>query len=205
MTFKLFLAALCFAATVSSTNTVMAQADKGQPSKTMPMPAGSVKPASEEQNRAALQEKMKASGMQKGGAPAAGKMDPNAPNPRMAAMNNISDVPLQKGEKKFTVNGYKLDFLSNPTVDPEAPRASITLYTGKDEKIGKINFYADNAKMLKEKKALDDRDMANLSYGMDMLKSVQDFLSTSMRTFLVTNVDSKQAYITSDVVPTRTR
>lgn len=76
-------------------------------------------------------------------------MDPNAPNPRTMAMNSISDIPLQKGEKKFTVNGYKLDFLPNPTVDPEAVRVSITLYTGKDEKIGKINFYADNAKALK--------------------------------------------------------
>lgn len=203
MKFKLFLVALCF--TVTFTNTAMAQADKSQPSKTMPMPAGSVKPASADQNRAALQEKMKAAGMQKGGAPTSGKMDPNAPNPRTMAMNSVSDIPLQKGEKKFTVNGYKLDFLSNPTVDPEAARATITLYTGKDEKIGKINFYADNAKALKEKKALDDKDMANLSYSMDMLKSVQDFLSTSMRSFLVVNVDSKQAYITSDVVPTRTR
>ena len=86
-----------------------------------------------------------------------------------------------------------------------AASVSITLYTGKDEKIGKINFYADNAKALKEKKALDDKDVADLSYSMDMLKSVQDFLSTSMRSFLVINVDSKQAYITSDVVPTRTR
>ena len=74
MKFKLFLVALCF--TVTFTNTAMAQADKAQPSKTMPMPAGSVKPASADQNRAALQEKMKAAGMQKGGAPTGGKWIP---------------------------------------------------------------------------------------------------------------------------------
>lgn len=198
MSFQQLFAVLCLCLCVSAN--VWAQADKTAP-KTLPAPAGATKPAPTTDQRAVMQEKMKAAAMQKGGA----TMDPGAGNPRMAAMNSVSDITLQRGEKKLTINGYKLDFASNPTVDPEQARATITLYTGKDEKIGKINFYAETAKALKEKKALDERDMANLSYDMDMLSSIQNFLSTSMRSVLVINADTKQAYISSDVVPTRNR
>lgn len=202
MQFKSFLIALVVVASSIGTQQLNAQTGDKKAPTTLPNPSG--KPAVSDKTREALNEKLKQSGMPSSKADAATAKMNDVRASRAAAVNSVSDVQLVKDEQKITVTGFKTDFLA-PTTDAEAPRLSIVLYTDKAEKLGKINFYDNNAKVLKDKKTLDDKGAVNMSYSMDMFDTIQQFLNTSMRVFVVVSKEAKTAYLTSDIVPTRSR
>lgn len=167
--------------------------------QTKPAPAGRTAPEKE----AAMQEKMKAAGMQKTmttGDPARAQIAARA-----AQQNayNATDIQLTAKEKKFTVNAFKVDMLSAMTVD--MPVASIILYTENQEKIGKINFYAPMARALKEMRTLDANNQVNLAYDVAMLQTMQQFINGTPRLYVVTNSETGSSYLTSDMLPTKMR
>ncbi len=126
----------------------------------------------------------------------------------MAAYAAMTDIKLSADEKKHTINAYKVDFPSNPYGAGDNAVASISLYTsaGKDpQKIGVINFYAGNAKALADKVAVDAKEFVTLAYHADSFNNIQNILATSSKLVLVQNNKTKEAYISTDVVPNRVR
>ena len=122
--------------------------------------------------------------------------------------NVVSDLKLSADEEKRNINGYKVDFASNPYGSVENAIASISLYSGtaqNQQKVGVIHFYAEGAKLLNEIKSVDDQKMVTLHYDLDGFAAVQDLLSMGNRLALVINNKTKQAYISTDVMPTRTK
>ena len=120
----------------------------------------------------------------------------------------VSDLKLSADEEKRNINGYKVDFASNPYGSVENAIASISLYSGaaqNQQKVGVIHFYAEGAKLLNEVKSVDDQKMVTLHYDLDGFAAVQDLLSMGNRLALVINNKTKQAYISTDVMPTRTK
>ncbi len=147
-------------------------------------------------NRSASAEKQKAMQQQQAG------MKPGS-TPGMA-----SDLKLSADEEKRSINGYKVDFASNPYSSPDNAIASISLYNGtaqNQQKIGIIHFYAKGAKMLVERKTVDDNKFVTLHYDLDGFAAVQEFLGTGNRLALIHNNKTKESYISTDVMPTRTK
>lgn len=122
--------------------------------------------------------------------------------------NVASDLKLSTDEEKRNINGYKVDFASNPYGLADNAIATISLYSGvaqNQQKIGVINFYGKGAKMLAERKVVDDKKFITLNYDLEGFAAVQDFLATGNRLALVHNNKTKEAYISTDVMPTRTK
>ena len=135
------------------------------------------------------------------------KRMPSAPSAsrRSSEAYNASDLNLSDSQNKRTVKAYKLDYNFNPYRNFDSPVTSMTLYGDSNAKIGTINFYADGAEALENKKALDDKKMVTLSYHIDMLEQMEKFIGTSRKVILVTDNKTKEAYLTTDILPTRAR
>ncbi|MGB1204404.1 MAG: hypothetical protein ACPG5B_02090 [Chitinophagales bacterium] len=130
---------------------------------------------------------------------------PNGASRRGAAAYNASDLDLSDSQGKKTIKAYKLDYNFNPYRSFDNPVTSMTLYGDANKKIGMIHFYADGAEALEDRKALDDKKIATLSYHIDMLEQMEKFISTSRKVVLVTDSKTKEAYLTTDLLPTRAR
>lgn len=125
------------------------------------------------------------------------------------AFNAPSDLKLSADEEKRNINGYKVDFASNPYGVADNAVISISLYNGlgtNQAKVGVINFYSKGAKALSERKALDDKKFITLNYDLDSFAIMKDILANGGNHLtLVHNNKTKEAYISTDVVATRTK
>ena len=130
---------------------------------------------------------------------------PPSSSRRSSEMYNASALELSDSQNKRTIKAYKLDYNFNPYRSFDNPVTSMTLYDDAKKKIGTINFYADGAEALEDKKALDDKKLVTLSYHIDMLEQMEKFISTSRKVVLVTDSKTKEAYLTTDLLPTRAR
>ncbi|QQS29064.1 MAG: hypothetical protein IPM47_19860 [Sphingobacteriales bacterium] len=114
-------------------------------------------------------------------------------------------VPLTKGEKEHAIRNYRIDFKANPMANPDQLVASMLLFNAQDEQVGLLNFYSPTSKVLTTKETISEKGMVTLSYPIDLMDKVVEFVTRTPQSVIVYNTETKTAYLTMSVIPTRSR
>ena len=117
--------------------------------------------------------------------------------------NFIEEAENEELELKY-ISGYKVNFLSNTMPEPEMPIATMDVYTGKNEKIAKLRFFTNDSEEIAEQVFFEE-DIMNLNYAIDLMPNIMEFFRYSPKTIIVYNPETKEAYLSSAVSPTRGR
>ncbi|OWY25954.1 hypothetical protein C7N43_34030 [Sphingobacteriales bacterium UPWRP_1] len=114
-------------------------------------------------------------------------------------------VALNKGENMHIVRSYRIDYKPNPMSNPDFLIASMTMFDGTDNQVGMVNFYGAGSKALSVKETVTDKGVVTLAYPFELMDKVIEFVTRSQQSVLVYNTETKTAYLTMGVMPTRTR
>lgn len=114
-------------------------------------------------------------------------------------------VALNKGENMHIVRSYRIDYKPNPMANPDYLIASMTMYDGTDNQVGMVNFYGAGSKALSAKETVTDKGVVTLAYPFELMDKVIEFVTRSQQSVLVYNTETKTAYLSMGVMPTRAR
>lgn len=133
----------------------------------------------------------------------------NAPPDRQQAGKpdapKTASVALDKNEKEHIIKGYRVDYKANPMATADNVIATLLLFNAQDEKIGIVNFYAAGAKALTQKETISDKGVVTMAYPIELMDKVTEFVARNPQTVIIYNTESKTAYLTMAVMPTRHR
>ncbi|MGB0839213.1 MAG: hypothetical protein ACPGXL_03675 [Chitinophagales bacterium] len=115
------------------------------------------------------------------------------------------DMDLNPNEKAKLVEGYKVSLMPKPINDNAGAYAVMNLYDDKQSKVGTINFYGNESSKLSSKINVNQTGYVTLHYSIDMLAVVREYLNMTRKVHLIYNTKDKDAYLTSDVQPMRTK
>lgn len=125
--------------------------------------------------------------------------------PGKAEAPKTPQIALNKGEQQHIVRAYRIDYKPNPMSNADYHIASILLYDAEDAQIGTINFYGTGSKALATKETVSDKGIVTLAYPFELMDKIAESISRSQQSVIVYNTETKTAYLTMGVMPTRAR
>lgn len=114
-------------------------------------------------------------------------------------------IPLARGEKEHVIKSYRIDYKANPMANPDNLIASMLLFNAQDEQVGLLNFHAAASKALAAKETVNEKGLVTLSYPIELMDKVVEFITRTPQSVLVYNIEAKTAYLTMSVLPIRGR
>ena len=114
-------------------------------------------------------------------------------------------IPLARGEKEHVIKNYRIDYKANPMSNPDYLIASMLLFNAQDEQVGLLNFHAAASKALAAKETVSEKGLVTLSYPIELMEKVVEFITRTPQSVLVYNIEAKTAYLTMSVMPIRGR